>query len=223
MNKICIIPVREGSQRVKLKNFRVFDEAKNQSLLDRKIEQLKEFYTNSEIIISSSSSMAYETANKHSVKFSKRIDKYSNSTTPWPAVVNHILTNIDSPPETIVTWALCTSPFFSRYQEAFNSFVSNDSKDSLISVYKRRTFFLKKDGTPINFNPSFWHPYSQQLEPYYEITGACFIATLHDMLKWSYWFGPNPYLLETDYFESLDIDEIADFNASTKLLAIENV
>ena len=30
------------------------------------------------------------------------------------------------------------------------------------------------------------------------------------MLKWSYWFGPNPYLLETDYFESLDIDEMAD-------------
>ena len=76
----------------------IFDEAKNQSLLDRKIEQLKEFYTNSEIIISSSSSMAYETANKHSVKFSKRIDKYSNSTTPWPAVLNHILTNIHSPP-----------------------------------------------------------------------------------------------------------------------------
>ena len=43
------------------------------------------------------------------------------------------------------------------------------------------------------------------------------------MLKWSYWFGPNPYLLETDYFESLDIDEMADFNASTKLLGIDNV
>jgi len=125
------------------------------------------------------------------------------------------------PGDPIVVWALTTSPLFSRFSEAVNAFHSNiGEKDSLVAVLPKRSFFLNKHGRGINYNPGYWHPYSQQLETYYEVTGACYIGRKSDMLKWSYWFGPNPYLFEVTDYESVDVDTESDFNFAKKLYKV---
>ncbi len=80
-----------------------------------------------------------------------------------------------------------------------------------------KSFFLNKYGKGINYNPGYWHPYSQELETYYEVTGACYIGLKSDMLKWKYWFGPKPYLFEVSKTEAIDVDTKEDFEFARKL------
>ena len=64
-NVVAVIPVREGSQRVKNKNFRPF--ADELSLLHLKINQLKAANCFCHIYVSSDSEMAREIAEKNDV------------------------------------------------------------------------------------------------------------------------------------------------------------
>ena len=214
---VGLIPVREGSQRVVGKNFIEFSDGK--SLLDLKIDHLKKVGVFDEIYVSSDSDRAKGIAEKAQVGFLTRDEKMCSSDVLWSEVVEHIMDTIPGNP--IVVWALTTSPLFLRFSEAVKAFNSNrDEKDSLVAVLPKRSFFLNEHGRGINYNPGYWHPYSQQLETYYEVTGACYIGKKSDMLKWSYWFGPKPYLFEVTEYESVDVDTESDFNFAKKLYKV---
>ncbi|KZR82815.1 cytidylyltransferase domain-containing protein [Synechococcus sp. MIT S9504] len=214
MSDICIIPARAGSQRVKDKNFRKF--SKNGcSLLDTKIKHAKACFDSNSIIVSSDSKLAKEAAKRYGVCFHERSIHYSNSVTSWPSVIINILSDLSISKDSTVTWALPTSPFFKDYKAClhkFHSCYTNQTHDSLVAVYKHQTFFLNEYGSPENFSPGHWHPYSQQLKPKYEICGACFIAKMSDMIKWNYWYGTKPYLFQVTKCQSIDIDTQDDFN-----------
>ena len=210
---VAIIPVREGSQRVKLKNFREFSQQK--SITQIKIDQLKDSKNITKIIVSSDSEKAKKIADESQVDFKLRPESFANATTPWAEVVSHVISEIPGNP--IVVWALSTAPLFERFDEAIQAYLNEKNIDSLVGVLPKKTFLLNKHGKGINFNPGVWHPYSQELEPYYEVTGSVFIARKEDMLRWSYWFGPKPYLFNLSLTESVDIDEEEDFKFAQKL------
>ena len=94
--------------------------------------------------------------------------------------------------------------------------------DSLVGVLPSKNFILKKNGFPDNFNPGVWHPYSQELETSYFITGSIFLGEKNNMLKWNYWFGRKPILFKLNKIEAIDIDEIQDFNLAKKIYEYEN-
>ena len=54
------------------------------------------------------------------------------------------------------------------------------------------------------------------------MTGACYIGLKSNMLKWSYWFGPKPYLFEVSPLESIDVDTQQDFELAQKLYTLTN-
>lgn len=216
MKKACLIPVRSGSQRVPNKNFKVFDDITQESLLDIKVKQVLKVFEPSQIIISSDSSKASEISSKLGVNFHLRNPTYANSITNWSDVIQNILSEAIVGEDTTVCWSLCTSPIFSRFGEALESFLSSDN-DSLVAVERLQTFLLDKNGKPINFNPGAWHPYSQELQPMFKITGACFIASLKNMMRWKYWYGPNPFLFEVSNAEGVDIDNEPDFEYAQKI------
>ncbi len=208
VEKVALIPVREGSQRVRNKNFKPF--VNGQSLLDLKISQLKQANCFDHIYVSSDSQNVREIAGKSGVKFIERSTRMCQSDVPWADVVNHIMTTIPGDP--LVTWALATSPLFFDFSAALNTYIDNqDEYDSLLSVLPKKSFFLNKHGRGINYNPGYWHPYSQQLETYFEVTGACYIGLKQDMLKWNYWFGTKPYLYDVSLQESIDVDTPEDY------------
>jgi CMP-N-acetylneuraminic acid synthetase len=212
---IALVPVREGSQRVKGKNFIEFVDGR--SLLELKIEHLKQAGCFDRIYVSSDSERAQKIASENGVEFLSRAEVMCQAHTPWAEVVEHIMDTIPGNP--IVTWALSTSPLFSRFKKAVTTYLDNkDKHDSLVAVLPKKSFFLNKYGKGINYNLGYWHPYSQELETYYEVTGACYIGRKSDMAKWKYWFGVRPYLFEVSSLESIDVDELDDFEAAQKII-----
>ena len=213
---VALVPVREGSQRVKNKNFRIFADGK--SLLEIKIDHLKEARCFDHIYISSDSEKARNIAMKNNVEYLDRATEMCQSHVIWSDVVAHIMETIPGNP--LVVWALVTSPLFKNYSAAVNSHIEvQDRFDSLVAVLPKKSFFLNKFGRGINYNPGLWHPYSQELETYYEVTGACYIGEKNAMAEWKYWFGIRPYLFEVSNIEAIDVDNPDDFATAQKIYA----
>ena len=210
---VALIPVREGSERVKGKNFIPFCEGK--SLLEIKINTLKEADCFDHIYVSSDSERARNLAEENGVEFLLRAEKMCEADVIWSDVVEHIMNTIPGNP--IVIWALATSPLFNRYTNAVKDFLANKENDSLVAVLPKKSFFINKFGRGINYNPGYWHPYSQELETYYEVTGSSYIGLKSDMLKWGYWFGIKPYLFEVSETEAIDVDTLEQFKFAQKL------
>ena len=217
--RVALIPVREGSERVKSKNFKPFYQ--DRSLTDIKIAQLKNSEIFDKIYISSDSERVSEIAEAQDIEFIHRHSNMCQAHTPWSDVVCHIMDTIPGNPQ--VTWALTTAPLFSRFDQAIREFDNlNGKHDSLVGVLPKKSFFINKHGRGINFNPGPWHPYSQQLETYFEVTGSIYIGMKEDMLKWQYWFGTKPHLFEVNNSEGIDVDTPDDFSIAQKLYEVCN-
>ncbi len=215
---VALVPVREGSERVKNKNFRNF--YKNKSLFDIKISQLKKSKFFDKIYVSSDSNKVKKLCKTFGVDFVKRDPKMcTGHKNTWPIILSHILTTIPGNP--YIVWALTTSPLFDRFDEAISKFNSLKKNDSLVGVLPKKNFYINKYGKGINFNPGPWHPYSQELEVYYEVTGSVYIATKQNMLKWSYWFGVKPVLFEIKNDEAIDVDTQKDFDLAKKIFLLK--
>ena len=210
---VALIPIREGSERIKNKNF--IDFAGRRSLLDIKIHHLKQAGCFDRIYISSDSDRAKQIAKENGIDFLERATEMCQSSVIWADVVEHIMNTIPGNP--IVIWALATSPLFNRYTNAVEYFLAHKENDSLVAVLPKKSFFLNKYGRGINYNPGYWHPYSQELETYYEVTGACYIGRKSDMLKWKYWFGIRPHLFEVSETEAIDVDTLEQFKFAQKI------
>ena len=211
---VAIIPVREGSNRIKRKNYIEFFGGK--SLLDIKIEQLKKSSTLNRIYVSSDNEYTKNISKEKKVDFLLRDSRACSETMRWSDVVCNIVNTVPGNP--IIVWALATSPLFSDFDSAIKAYLANENQnDSLVAVHKKKSFLLNESGKCINYNPGVWHPYSQELEPLYEVTGACFIARKSDMLKWKYWFGVKPFLFEVSNELAVDVDTLDDFTFAQKI------
>lgn len=216
-NFVALVPVRTGSKRVKNKNFRDFYQGK--SLFDIKIDQLKSTKLFKKIYVSSDSSMVQNLCKKKGVTFLKRERKYcQDHKYPWHEIHDSILKSIPGDP--YVAWCLTTAPLFKRFTKAINTFKANKNTDSLVGVLPSKNFILNLKGKPKNFNPGCWHPYSQELETNYFITGSIFMAKKSSMLLWKYWFGIKPHLFHLSKVESVDVDTIQDFRFAQKIFKI---
>jgi len=212
---VALIPVREGSQRVKNKNFRKF--ADYESLLHLKITQLKEADCFDEIYVSSDSALAKDIANDLGVEFLVRSEYMCGHDARLYEYNNYMLNTVPGDP--IVAWTMVTAPLFNAYGKAVDAFLSHDRDeyDSLLSVVPFNDFLIDVNGKPINCAFGHWHLLTQELRESYMITGGVYMARKSDQLKWSYWFGPKPNLFEISKVESIDVDDQEDFRIAEVL------
>ncbi len=200
---VAVIPVREGSSRIKDKNFIPF--GRYPSLIHCKIQQLKEAGCFSHIYISSDSERAKKIAQSCSVEFLYRDPVMCTSKPRWDEVIEAILKTVPGDPH--VAWTLVTSPLFTRYREAADIYLSNLSvNDSLVGVKQIREYLVDDAGRPLFYSFGAWHPYSNEIKPLYAINDAIFIARRSDQLRWRYWIGRKPYLFQCDPKESIDLN-----------------
>ena len=153
MSVIAIIPVREGSKRVKDKNFRDFLDGK--SLLQIKLEQLVSSNEIDRIVVASNSEIAKKEASNFGVEYYERSNYMCND-----ARLHEYLLDMLQPykNEDDVLWTMVTNPLFHDYDGCINAYQESLSlgHDSLVTTLDFRDFLVDEDSKRcINFDPEF--------------------------------------------------------------------
>ena len=110
-----------------------------------------------------------------------------------------------------------TSPFLSKKSilEGLNKMIY-DSFDSSFSCSKIQTFCWYNN-KPLNYN--FENVVkTQDIEPIYWETSAFYLFKKNILINEGRRIGHHPYLVLTDRIESIDIDEIEDYQLSLKCI-----
>jgi CMP-N-acetylneuraminic acid synthetase len=217
MRHYAVIPVKHQSDRLDGKNFRPFVEGK--SLLDLKVEQLQRSGVYSEIFISSDSPLARESARVHGVNFLERPPRFCNNAIPWSEVIVQVVSSVAMAEDDALSWCHVTSPLFADFASAARRFEALPREyNGLFAVARLNRFILDTGFRPVNYSWGPAHPYSQDLRPYYFVTGALFIGKKRDLLDARYVITSNPYPLEVSEREAIDIDTELDFELARWLL-----
>ena len=207
MSITAIIPVREGSRRLKNKNVAPFA---GTNLLINKINQLKQVPEITNIVVSSDSDLMLQMAKSQGVATHKRAPEFCDEKTKtFGEVVAHVCENVTGDH---VLWATCTAPlvFPKHYKEAIELYLNMPEEfDSLVSMeqFKR---YLWDDNGPVNYELGIKHVPSQQLPPLYFVTDGILLAPRKKMIEWKYFHGSNPYRYILDKRTSIDIDDGLD-------------
>ncbi len=208
MSVTAIIPVREGSRRLKNKNVAPFA---GTNLLLYKISQLQKVSEIDNIVVSSDSDLMLQMAKTQGVRTHKRAPEFCDEKSKtFGEVVAHICENVEGDD---ILWATCTAPlvFPKHYKEAISKYheALKEGYDSLVSmeVFRR---YLWDDNGPVNYELGVKHVPSQQLPPLYFVTDGILLAPRTKMIEWKYFHGRNPYRFLLDKRTSIDIDDGLD-------------
>lgn len=208
MSITAIVPVREGSRRLKNKNIAPFA---GSNLLINKLNQLKQVKEIDNIVVSSDSELMLQMAKSQGVHTHKRAPEFCDEKSKtFGEVVAHICSSVDGDD---ILWATCTAPlvFPKHYREAIKLYRQAllDGYDSLVSMELFRRY-LWDDTGPVNYELGVKHVPSQQLPPLYFVTDGILLAPRKKMIEWKYFHGSHPYRFILDKRTSIDIDDGLD-------------
>lgn len=208
MSITAIVPVREGSRRLKNKNVAPFA---GTNLLVNKLNQLKQVKEIEHIVVSSDSDRMLSMAKSQDVMTHKRaIEFCDEKTKTFGEVVAHICENV---PGDDILWTTCTAPlvFPKHYRETIQLYywALENGYDSLASM-ERLKRYLWDDNGPVNYELGIKHVPSQQLPPLYFVTDGILLAPRRKMIEWKCFPGLNPYRYILDKGTSIDIDDSLD-------------
>ncbi len=200
----AVIPVRQGSQRVKNKNFKPFAQS---SLLECKLDVIKNLPVDN-IIINTDSEYAISIAKNLGIDYIKRDSYYASSECTNSEYHEYLA---KTTPGDHILIAQVTAPLisFETFIEAIDLY-NNIDCDSLMSVEKVKKF-LWHNGKPVNYKLGY-APNSQNLPDYVSPTFGLVICEKSSMLKSKNFIGDNPYFYEISELESIDIDTNLDFD-----------
>jgi len=215
-----VIPVREGSSRVREKIFLPFGD--NTTLLDWKISQLKKVQRADRIFLSSNSERVKEVARAHGVEFLPRNDYLSvGHQASFSEVITGVVQDI---PTDHFAWVTVVVPLMSpaEYRSGFELYlehvVDKQSHDSLVSVNLLKEYFWDKNG-PLNYQADKNHTISQDLPDIYRVTNGLYMRSREQTLAEGYFLGPNPYMHQVGKMAGVDIDEFEDYEMALAMKA----
>ncbi len=208
MSITAVIPVRQGSRRLKNKNVAPFA---GTNLLVNKINHLKQVKEIDNIVVSSDSDLMLAMAQSQGVGTHKRAPEFCDEKTKtFGEVVAHVCENV---PGDHILWATCTAPlvFPKHYREAISLYYQalEQGYDSLVSMEMIKRY-LWDDKGPLNYELGVKHVPSQQLPPLYIVTDGILLAPRAKMIEWKYFHGSHPYRYILDKRTSVDIDDGLD-------------
>ncbi len=199
----AVIPVRQGSQRVKNKNFRSFA---GKSLLEHKIEVVKQLPVD-DIIINTDSENAIEIAQQYGINYFRREPYYASSECT-NSEYHEYLAKVTEAENILI--AQVTAPLIKleTFMEGIDLYFNSNS-NSLMSVKDVKEFIWYKD-KPVNYSLDY-APNSQDLPDYFAPTFGLIVVNREAMLKSRNFICDNPYFYKVSQTESIDIDTKLDF------------
>lgn len=202
----AIVPVRQGSQRIKNKNFKDFA---GKNLLRIKLEVLKRIDIIDSIVVNTDSEEALSMADEFEVEKFRREGYYASSECNNSDFFENLAENTDAD---FIMYSPCTAPLIK--EETYYDFISRfrnglDRFDSLTTVSPVKSH-LWLDGKPINYDPNN-SPNTQDLPDILRLNYGLSVISRQDMIKYRNVVGSKPSFYKLDDFEAVDVDNPIDF------------
>ena len=218
-----LVPCRAGSKRVPKKNTRPFAGDPG-GLIERKLKQLDAAELVDTIIVSTDDPVVMEVAercqpaSRTPIEIIERPPQFAIDDT-LDAFLAYVPTIM---PEGVTAWTHVTSPFFGAKEmdhaiATYREKVEQGPFDSLMTVNVIRSFLWSEDGCVTHDRSKVKWPQSQDLPVFYEANSALFLMRQADMAEREDRIGDKPYLLETGFLQSFDIDWPDDFDVAEVL------
>ena len=202
----AIVPVRQGSQRIKNKNFKDFA---GKNLLRIKLEVLKRIDIIDSIVVNTDSEEALSMADEFEVEKFRREGYYASSECNNSDFFENLAENTDAD---FIMYSPCTAPLIK--EETYYDFISRfrnglDRFDSLTTVSPVKSH-LWLDGKPINYDPNN-SPNTQDLPDILRLNYGLSVISRQDMIKYRNVVGSKPSFYKLDDFEAVHVDNPIDF------------
>jgi len=202
----AIVPVRQGYQRIKNKNFKDFA---GKNLLRIKLEVLKRIDIIDSIVVNTDSEEALSMADEFEVEKFRREGYYASSECNNSDFFENLAENTDAD---FIMYSPCTAPLIK--EETYYDFISRfrnglDRFDSLTTVSPVKSH-LWLDGKPINYDPNN-SPNTQDLPDILRLNYGLSVISRQDMIKYRNVVGSKPSFYKLDDFEAVDVDNPIDF------------
>jgi CMP-N-acetylneuraminic acid synthetase len=148
------------------------------------------------------------------INFLKRYNSLDSNETKGITIYKSFIEKIDGD-----IYCLChaTSPFIKK-ESIINGLnkIIKEKYDSSFSVSKIKTFTWYKN-KPLNYD--FENVVkTQDIEPIFYETSAFYIFKKEILEKYNRRIGFNPYMIETNRIESIDIDEYEDYELAKSII-----
>lgn len=210
---VALLPMKANSERVKGKNFRVFN---GKPLFRWTLDSLLSIEQIDRVVINTDARAILAdnglTASDRVLIRDRRSEICGDSVS-----MNLILADdIENVPADMYLMTHTTNPLLSSgtIRAAMKAFEGAKEKfDSLFTVNKFQTRFYRADGSPVNHDPNNLVR-TQDLEPWYEENSNLYIFTRDSFARTNARIGAKPMMFETPRIESFDIDTPVEWTIS---------
>lgn len=201
---VAVVPVRVGSTRVTDKGIRPFVDT---TLLEKKIASLKMVSGIDDIVVSSDGQNILDIATKSGASTHLREGYYASSGCTGSEFFENLANSIDSD---VLVYSPPTSPFISpsTVDKAIEKY-NTEECDSVATVHAVK-HHMWLDNKPLNYD-ILNSPNSQDLPDIMRITYGVCVNSNKNVVKYKNVVGIQPFLLEINEIEAVDIDTMLDF------------
>lgn len=201
MRTACFIPIKENSERVPGKNFRMLNGKK---LYEYILEHTLEANCFDDIYVDTNSNEIAEFAKKHNIQVIERLEHLAQNT----ANGNDLLVYHRSikPNYDYYFQLFATAPYLQPTSiiQCANGLLYSDNYDSCFTALKNNSFYWF-GGVPVNYRPGIL-PRSQDMEPVIEETTGMYGITAESLDKYRCRIGRKPFVQLVSKFEAVDIN-----------------
>ena len=209
----AFIPIKEKSERVKNKNFRIVNK---KPLFYYILNTLSTVEKITEIVIDHDTDKVKHEVEKYfnTIKFIKREDKLLD---PHESVNNIIKANLKNFKHDFIFQTHVTNPLLTKktIESSLNKFL--EQKNSVFSVTKHQARFYNSQISPLNHDLNELLP-TQHLEPWYEENSNFYIFSKSEFKATNSRINKSSSIHSVSKTESIDIDTEEDLELVVKLL-----
>lgn len=213
-----VVPVREGSTRIKDKVLLPFDD--RLTLLEWKLEQLCQVIRPERIFVSTDSNQLKRLALPFGVSLHHRSSRLCRG---HEASFSEVITGIVGEiPHEHIAWVTVVVPLMSPfdYRNGFQAYadqvVKQRNHDSLFAANLVKEYLWWED-KPLNYRADRNHTISQHLPDIFRVTNGLYMRDKESILRDGYFLGPNPYKFLVGKVAGVDIDVLEDFQIAKSL------
>lgn len=201
MKVACFIPIKENSERVPGKNFRILC---GKPLYEFIIQNAMASNSFDEIFVDTNSEIIKEYCNKLGLKIIERKSELAKNTANGNDLLNYhfsMFPNFD-----YYFQLFATAPFLqaATIAKSVNTLCGSTEYDSVFTALKENSFFWYCNN-PINYRPCVL-PRSQDMEPVIEETTGLYGISNAALSKYRCRIGAKPYIQLVNKFEAVDIN-----------------